>query len=332
MVKESLEIINKQPFTVRLKEGKLYPSLHVESEEGTRDIPVFSVRNSEHYKLIAEHVTSGSVGAFEVGVIGIVKAVSSDPLKDNGGGDFFWKVKKGRERADKVPMMMSPEQHDLIVDYNLIHPSFAFLKDAKKRREFYGKFPFHVVLPLAEGAKVNKDVFVTTVDDSRKKTSDQHMSYSTVCIFYPGEDKAWDNITQLANTINPNVHLGITSFNDHNEQSPWNFDELISYCNSKQKADFSFVVRDPIVAKHEIKSSMTIIKLPHINEPLAISVMRKGSIGIETLRTHVKNITGEDIPIIELKSAKFASHGHVEEIRNKGLDDRVLRYLREINS
>jgi hypothetical protein len=329
----SKEKIGKQPFKIEIRGGELNSFLHVESEGNIRDIPVFSVRDSNHHRLIAEHVVSGKIGAFEVGVIGIVKAIPSDPLKDNSSGNFFWEIKEGREKSDKVPMLMSPENHDSIVDYDKVHEAFRFLKDPQKRREFYGKFPFHVVLPLADGANINEDVFVTTVEDSKKKPLDQHMSNPTVCVFYPGEDKAWNNITQLAGAINPNVHLGITSFNDHEEQSPWDFDELIRYCTGKQKANFDFVVRDPIVAKHEIKSSMTIIKLPHINEPLTISITRKGSIGLETLKAHVKRVTGrDDIHIVELKSARVASHGHTREVREAGLDSRVFAFLKEANS
>ncbi|MDP2586111.1 MAG: hypothetical protein Q8P29_04500 [Candidatus Levybacteria bacterium] len=324
----------KQSFVARLEEnrGGPYPFLRVESQEGPREVPVLSVRNSDHHRLIAEHIVSGSTGVFEVGVIGVLKAIPSDSAINNGGEKVFWEIKRGRKLEDKVPMMMLPEHHDKVIDYDKIHPDFAYLKDSGKRRKFYGTIPFHAILPLADGAIINQNVFVTTPEDSKKKPLDQQVSNSTVCVFFSGGDKAWNNIAQLANTINPNVHLGISSLNDHEEQSPYDFKELIDYVNKKQRIDFNFIVEDPIVAKYQIKSSMTIIRLPQVGEPPEIVIIRKGSIGADTLRRHMGNMRNGGHLVRELASAKFASHGHSEEVRGKGLDDRVLGYLSEVNS
>jgi hypothetical protein len=331
MLREAREIGLGQIFEAKLRNGKdvPYPVLCVESKEGVRKIPVLSVRDPKHKFLIAEKIVSGEVGAFGVGVVGVLKAVGKDPSKDIEGGKKFWEIKKGRGITDKVPMMMLPEHHDKIVDYDKLHEDFAYLKDPEERRKFYGTLPFHAILPLADNAIINKDVFVTTAEDSKSKPLDQQASIPTVCVFFSGGDRAWERIAQLAYKINPNVHLGISSLNDHGEQSPYNLSELVQYVNKKQRADFDFFVDDPIVAKYDIRSSMTIVRLPHKGEVPEITIVRKGSIGAETLRKHMGNMRVGGHPVRELASAKFAGHGHPEEIRNKGLDDRVLQYLRE---
>jgi len=334
MLREMQETNEGRPFNAQLREGKdmPYPLLHIESERGIREIPVFSVRNTDHHRLIAEHIVSGDVGVFGVGVIGILKAIPRDSVNESEGKKTFWEIKKGRKLEDKVPMMMLPEHHSKIVDYDKVHPDFAYLKDPEKRRKFYGTIPFHTILPLAEGAKINKSVFVTTFEDSKKKPLDQQSSIPTVCVFFSGGDKAWESIAQLAYSINPDVHLGISSLNDHGEHSPYDFDELKEYINKKKEADFDFVVDDPIVAKYKIRSSMTIIRLPQVGESPEITIVRKGSIGTDTLRRHMEDMKDGGHLIRELASAKFASHGHPEDVRLKGLDDKVIQYLREINS
>jgi hypothetical protein len=330
MLKE-IEIKERQSLAVEFDESKnkRYPFLNVKSAEGIKRIPVLSVRNPNHHIQIAEWIASGHVGALEAGVIGVLIAVPDDPLVNDHNSKKFWEVKRGRGVLDKVPMMMSPEQHDNVVDYSKIHPDFKFLKDLGKRREFFGKYPFHTILPVASYAMIDKDVFITTPEDSQKKSSDpeQWISEPTVCVFFPGGDSAWRNISGLTSYINPDSHVGVSSLNDHGEKSPFDLDELINYVNNKQRVDFDFLIQDPVARSAEIRSSHTQIRLPLEDEPAEILVIRKGSVSTNMLREHFGGY-----PIRELKSAKFASHGHSEKIRNKGLDDRVLNYLKKAAS
>lgn len=317
-----------QPFTVRLEENNNghYPFLHIDSLEGARSIPVFSVRNPDHHKLIAEWASSGAVVAFEVGVMGVMIAVNKDPKIKDGSWGRFWEVKRGRDATDKVPIMMLPKDMDEIVDFNRLHEDFDYLKDPKKRQVFFGTLPFHTILPLREDANINHAVFVTTSEDTRKKPADQFVPVSTVCLYVQGGDKTWEKVAQLINIFNPNVHLGISSLNDHGEHSPYDLYELIKYIQEKQRVDFDFVITDEIVRKYKIRSSMTQIRLPLKGEAPEILVVRNGPIGSDTLSKH----TGHKVRV--LPTAKLASHGHSSDVRSKGLDDRILGYLRDVKS
>ena len=323
-----VEAKGNKSFDVKLNENKggFCPFLSVESTEGVRKIPIFSIRNPKHRAPIARSIVSGHVGVLEAGVMGVLIAVPNNPSVDNYVGKKFWEVKRGRGSSDKVPVMMLPENHDEIVDYSKIHPDFAYLKYPEKRHEFFGKYPFHTILPVLSDVILNRDVFVTTPEDSQKKPQDQWVSEPTVCIFFPGGDGAWENVAKIARDINPDVHLGVSSLNDHGEQPPYNLDQLVSFINRKQRVDFDFIIQDPISRAAQIKSSHTQIRLPFKSEAPEIIIIRDGSVSPGKISEH----TGHPVKILE--SVRFASHGHPENIRLKGLDDRINQYLKEANS
>lgn len=299
--------------------GEPHPSLRIQSKEGLRIIPVYSVRESSHQQKIARCMTSGDVVVFEAaGVMGFMVAVNCDQSKKDNNWEKFWEVKRGRISTDKVPIMMLPEDQDKIVDFDELHSDYSDLKDPKKRQKFFGTLPFHAILPLRDDVKdINREAFVTEAGGSNKKP--------TVCLYFQGGDRVWENIAQLTKSINPDVqvHLGISSFNDHGEPPPYDFDELLTYIVVKQRMDFEFVVRDPIAARHGIRSSHTQIRLPLIGEQPHIIVVRKGPVSADTISKY----TGYTVKISE--NAKFASRGDPEHV---GLDDRVLAYLKEANS
>lgn len=300
-----------------------YSLLQVESIEGKKEIPVYSVREPSHHQLIAERAVSGAVVIFEAaGVMGFMVAVSSDPTKKDNNSEKFWELKQGRDRSDKVPILMLPEDQDKLVDFEKLHPDFHYLKDPEVRKRFFGTLPFHATLPLRDDAVINK-AFVTTPEDSEKKPVDQQVSLPTVCIYFQGRDPVWRHIAQLARDLNPNAHLGISSFNEHKEDPPYNLSQLIDYINRKQEINFNFIVHDPLVEKYDIRSSQTQIQLPHQNESPEIKIFRKGPISADTIEKH----TGHTVKVLE--SAKFASRGHPDNAR---LDEKVLQYLKEVSS
>lgn len=306
--------------------GKSQPCLRVESKDGIRQIPVYSVRDPSQHESIAKCMASGSVVAFEVGVMGIMIAIN-DPRDPRDGRDNwkkFWEVKKGRGQVDKVPMLMLPKYDYTIVDFDKLHPDYRYLKDPQERHKFFGSLPLHVILPFRESVKnVNRNAFVTTSEESKKKPADQHVQVSTICIYFQGGDKVWEDIAEKAKHYNPYVHFGISSLNDHGEHSPYDFDELIEYVKRKQRVDFEFVVRDPIVAKHKIRSSMTQVRLPLKDETPEIRIIRKGPVSAEM----IAELTGHPVRILE--SAKFAGRGYPEDVP---LGENVLGYIKEANN
>ncbi len=298
--------------------GAPHPFIRVESEYGLLSIPVYDVRNKDHHGLIVNSLNSGTMGAFEVGVIGLLKAVGDQRVEKEN-----WKrllnVKKGRTSGDKFPFMMHPKDHDLVVDFSKLHPDFHFLVDPIAREKFYGKIPFHTVLPFRENNEwLNREAFVTTAEESIRKPGDQQVGISTVCIYFPGGDPIWKDILRR---VNPTLALAITSLNDHGEPSPWNYDELLDHTRKKRRVDFRFVIRDEIVANAKISSSHTMIRLPHMEERSEILIMRKGPVSADT----ISKFTG--FPVRILDSAKLATRGHPEGVR---LDDRVLEYLQKV--
>lgn len=300
-------------------EGALHPFLKIELKNGekSKKIPVYSVRESSHRELIAQCMTSGEIVVFEAaGVMGCMVAVNRNPTERDDSWAKLTRVKKGRSKQDKVPIMMLPEDQEEIVDFDRLHPNYRYLEDSEKRKNFFGTLPFHAILPLrADVRDINHDVFVTQARDSNKP--------ATVCIYFQGGDKAWRDIGESIKSINPGVHLGISSFNDHGEQPPYDSNELLTHILLKQRVDFESIVRDPIAAKYDIKSSHTQIRLPLTDEQPHIIVVRKGPVSADTISKY----TGHPVKILEY--AKFASRGHPEHVN---LDERVLHYLTEANS
>jgi len=299
-----------------------YGLLKVESSEEFRQIPVYSIRNPDHHKLIAKSISSGAPGAFEAaGVIGILIAV-----KDSRAGDDsyeqFWKIKRGRQSQDKVPMMLPPRHQWSIVDFDELHPDFRYLKDSKNREKFYGQLPLHVIWPFKETASnVNRKAFVTTKEDYDNKPEDQRVGVSTVCIYFQ-DDEDWRRVAEFGKRFNPHVFFGISSFNDHGEQPPFDFEELMQYVRLKQRVDFDYVIRDSIATNANIKSSHTQIRPPLWYESPEIRVVRRGPVSAETISAH----TGH--PVITLKSARLASRGHPEDVN---LDPNVFKYINDAN-
>lgn len=297
--------------------GKPHPFLRINSKEGLRVIPVYSVREPSHQEKIAQCMTSGDVVVFEAaGVMGFMVAVNCDQSKGDDNWKKFWEVKRGRSSTDKVPIMMLPEDQYKIVDFDKLHSEYRYLKDPERRKSFFGALPFHTILPLKDDAKeINRDVFVTQAGGPNKQ--------ATICLYFQGGDRVWRDIAELTRSVNSGVHLGISSFNDHGEPPPYDFDELLTYIVIKQRMDFGFVVRDPIAAKHGIRSSHTQIRLPLIGEQPYIIVVRKGPVSADTISKH----TGHTVKISE--NAKFASRGEPEDV---DLGKRVSQYLKEANS
>jgi len=294
-------------------------TLIVGSHEGLRRIPVYSIRNSKSHPDISRAIASGKPIAFEVGVIGILIAVSASADEGNDNGSKFWTIKKGRSPNDRVPMMLRPKDHPKVVDYNKLHPDFRYLADDKEARErFYGNLPLHTILPVRTDTEtINRQVFVTTPTDLQGKPTDQYVPCPTVCLYFQ-DDEDWMNIAEQAHQLNPNVMFGITSFNDHGQPSPFNFNELLEYVQRRGKVDFEAVVRDPIVEKADIRSSHTQIRLPLEGEAPEILIVRKGPVSADAIR----ETTGHPVRVLE--SAKLAGRGHPDDV---DLYSRVVSYL-----
>ncbi|MBI2028142.1 MAG: hypothetical protein HYT07_00900 [Candidatus Levybacteria bacterium] len=302
--------------------GGLHPLLKVEGENGTKSIPILSVREKAHHEAIANAMVSGDAVAFEVGVVGLMIAVGDKRLGGNAW-KTFWEVKKGRAPEDKVPFMMLPEDHDKVVDFTKIHEDFQFLKDAEARKKFFGALPFHTILPIREdNESLNRNAFVTTPEETLKKPADQRLSESTVCIYWQGGDTDWRRIAELAKKINPDVYLGITSLNEHGKPSPWNFSELLKHIEDGRGKELNHIVQDPVIAKADIKSSHTQVRVPLKGEKPAIIIVRKGPISADT----INKFTG--FPVRTLESAKLASRGHSPDV---SLDERILEHLQKVN-
>ena len=309
-------------FAVKYDEkGPGYGLLKVESSEGFRKIPVFSIRNPDQHRVIAESISSGAPVAFEVGVIGILIAVE-DSRAGNDNYERFWKIKRGRASQDKVPIMLPPRHQWGIVDFDKLHPDFRYLKDRKHRENFYGQLPLHVIWPFKETASsVNHKAFITTGEDYKSKPEDQRVDISTVCVYFQ-DDKDWRNVAEFAKRFNPHVFFGISSFNDHGEQPPFDFEELIQYVMLKQRVDFDYVIRDQIVARANIRSSHTQIRPPLWYESPEIRVVRRGPVSADAISKH----TGHPVKVLE--SARLASRGHPESV---DLDQNVFKYINDAN-
>lgn len=302
-----------------------------------KKVPVYNVRNPQHHEAIARSIASGDAGAFDVGIIGILIAVE-DPRGTRllerekrkmeeaslsgqiiGNDKKFWRIKEGRPSDAKVPFMATPRVIPNFVDFDKLHPAFRHLRDREARERLY-KHPLHVIWPVNDNPAIHQGAFVTTVADSRKKEPDKWVKHDTVCIFVPGADPDWRYIGERAAQYNPHAIFGVTSFNLHGEDPPFNDEELARYLEKRGPTalEFDFFVHDPVAKASGLKSSHTQILLPMIGEEPVIKVVRRGPVGGADIEAY----TGYKVAV--LPSAGMASRAAEE---TADLFPKIVRWM-----
>lgn len=286
--------------------------------EGEKEIPVYSIRNRDHHESIARLIASGKPVAFNVHVIGVLIAVQ-DPRGRSDNWREFWRIKNGREPQDKVPFMMLPRHQYRVVDFEKVHQYFRYLKNPDKRREFYGRLPLHVIYPVKQNAAfIHQNAFITTFEDTLKKPEDQRVAVPTICVFSQA-DSDWEHVAERAARLNHHALFGVTSFNDHGEQPPFNKAQFMDYIGGKGVLDVEGFVDDEFANG---ASSHTQIRLPLVGERPELVVVRRGLISADLIKAQ----TGHEVRVLE--SAKVASRGHPPEAN---LDNLFFGFIQDVD-
>ncbi|HLZ68894.1 MAG TPA: hypothetical protein VKV26_03190 [Dehalococcoidia bacterium] len=294
-------------------------TLLIRTVSGCRAVPVYSLRNPQHHEPIGRALATGQTAAFYVGLYGIVKAVRAAWVAHDAA-ETYWRIKAGRPRYAKVPLLAKPQQALRLIDFVPVHPAFRHLarRDRFERLWTSHGAPLHVIAPLRQPLRFLDPAFVTSPadldayrrDDAR--AVDRAVAAPTASFFWMA-DPTWEDLatfTQLFSTAR--AFYGASSFNEHGQPPPYTFAQLASYVEGTEGNQFDLVINDELYERTGAFSSHTQVRLPLVDEPAELVVVRRGAVSPEWLA----DSTG--YPVRVLGSAGVAS-------RSPGLTDAELR-------
>lgn len=245
-------------------------------------IPVYNFRNLRDQEIIARRIADGAQMAMFGGVWGGFKGVRSGT--DNEA--FFHKVKLGRPKEAKVPIMIPPAESVQLIDWSRVHPDVRDLEDYERFRglwENHGAY-LHVIGPIKPTQITFPDVFETTPEDfSKRYPSHEAIPFSTACFFWRSDPYLEHFATLVKESSQTPIYIGVTSLNRHKESPPFTYEELVDHIKSGKAdpRDIHLVVRDPIYERSEALGSHTQLRLPLVGERPTLKVMRIGTLSPE---------------------------------------------------
>ncbi|OGD90435.1 hypothetical protein A3J17_00395 [Candidatus Curtissbacteria bacterium RIFCSPLOWO2_02_FULL_40_11] len=285
--------------------------LDIKIDHETTIVPVFDLREDSHKREIAKVLISGDpVAAFGVGNYGI--AIGIDHPKRGrfpNSWEHYWKFKPDRPRDAKIPILMPPKYWSEIIDFRKIHSGFKPLFNrGQLERAYREAVIFHIVAPSYNYAPhINHPALVTAEDGK-----------NSVSAFW-WDDPDLEEIADIAMRLDPNVLIGISSFNDRGENPAFNYDEVKDYIMRKKKVPFKYIIRDSIGEKVGVKSSHPQFKVPENDEKPVWQVVRRGARSVKRFLQATRlpfEAEGKD-------SALFAPRAHSEDVDLDNLIDTV---------
>lgn len=286
---------------------------------GDRLVPVYSLRIPHHHEAIARALAAGQPAAFYVGLFGLGQALRPAWL-GHADAETYWRVKTGRPRWAKVPLFCQPHRALRLLDFRLVHPAFRHLA----RREHFERLwsshgvPLHVIAPVRQPLRFLDPALVTSAADLRHQATglaapaSQPLPPATVCCFWVA-DPLWEAVVSLATLYSPaRVCFGASSLNDHGEAPPYTLADLHAFLTRRAPLPVALVITDELYERAGAFSSHTQVRLPFVDEPPALVVVRRGCLGADWLA----EATG--YPVRVLPQAGLAS-------RHEGLSDATLR-------
>lgn len=289
-------------------------------------VPVYHCREDLHKEAIAKHFADSEVCvAFGVGNYGVA-ILLDDPrrTKHPDAWKGFSRIKPDREPFDKVPIFISPKDFHQVVDFDAMHPEFArLLRDRDWREKLWRDgVSFHIVVPVPADAHYIHPILITTPQDLKKagKPAEQLVNVNTASIFR-WHDPDWLEIADIITRYNPFGTAGISSFNEHGEQSVYIFDEAVEWVIKKKRCPFDFVVRDEVGESVGVRSSHPQIRVPLRGESPEWIGLRHGAISFEGWLRAINSPFG----IRVLPTAKVASRATTPDTN---LDDLVFEVKR----
>lgn len=280
-------------------------------------VNVYSLRNPADIELAAREIASGKIAAFYGGLYGIVKGVR--PWGDHEDAETYWRVKTGRARYSKVPLLIKPQDAIRLIDFRLVHPEYRHLERRENFNMLFNSHgaPLHVIAPLREPLPFMRSAFKTDSQDLASQAqddptrSDRLTEYTTASFFWM-DDPAWDSFATLASLYSkPRMFFGVSSFNNHGEQPPYTYEELLRDVSARGECKFDLVINDEMYEESGAFSSHTQIRLPTHHETPELVMVRRGALSADWF----SSATG--YPVHELESATTAS-------RSPGISDAKL--------
>lgn len=283
-------------------------NLEIVLNERLKCIPVYNLRNDSHKEDIAKALISGKPGtAFGVGNYGYVVGIDN-PRRERHPNSWmeFWNFKPERPKDAHIPILLPPKYWNSIVDFSKIHPDFKSLFTREKLNKLYkDAVIFHIVAPTFDFAPhINHPALITNENGSK-----------SVSAFW-WDDPDMEEIADIAIRLDPNMLIGISSFNDHGENPAFSYEEVIGYILKKKRVPFEFIVRDPIGEEVQVRSSHPQFKVPEKGEKGIWKVVRRGSRSVKRFLT----ATGLPFKADGEHSAPFAPRAYSEDVN---LDDLV---------
>lgn len=282
-------------------------------------VPVYALRNPAHHDAIARALAQGKAAAFYVGLFGIGQAIRPAWL-GHDDAETYWRIKAGRPRWAKVPMFCQPRRALACIDFRLVHPRFRCLAQREHFERLWSSHgvPLHVIAPVRQPLRFLDPALVTTAADLARQPSDRDgrttagAPPATACFFWVA-DPLWEHIVTLATLYGPaRLVFGASSLNDHGEPPSYTLTELQQFVDQRGTAPFELVVTDALYERAGAFSSHTQVRLPFVNEPPELIVVRRGCMDAAWLA----EATG--YPVRVLPGATLAS-------RQDGLTDADLR-------
>jgi len=271
MVKENPRF---SEFNVSIKKGKDNIQFLVVGEL-EKKIPIYSIRDLAHHKLIAQAVADEVPMVVYGGVWAVFKGVK----RRSEGAGFFKVAKPGRPPESKVPMVCRPEDTQSFIDWSHVHPDFRHLR----RRENFTKLwathgaPLHLVAPIRSSLSSLPEEFKTSPEEFNARYPDAQAISCATAAFYWREDPYWRHFATLTSRYtHTQTYLGVSSFNPHGEEPPYTFGELVEQVKIG-RIPFELIVCDHIYENSRAFGSHTQMRLPLVGEEPKFSVLRLGS-------------------------------------------------------
>ncbi|MBI2031905.1 MAG: hypothetical protein HYT08_04805 [Candidatus Levybacteria bacterium] len=280
-------------------------------------ISVFNIRNNSHKPNIAKALVSGDpVCAFGIGNYGLAIGIE-DPRRGRTPHvwEGWWKFKPERPSDNKVPMLLPWKHWSRVIDKRKTHPKVRPLFEYENlQRLFREGIVFHVKAETFDIAPhIDSRAFIQ-VENGKRMVS--------VLLW---DDPDLYEVADLAYRQDPQVIVGISSYNPHGENPAFTFEEVIDQIKKTGRIGFKYCVRDSL-CEGFVKSSMAIfvVEGDHFYEQRRGSISAERFLAATHLNTYIRtdaepNYAGRDHPKEEMLDSK------VELIQKLAYRDRSLR-------
>ena len=298
-------------------------SLALRTHDGTRAIPVYSIRDRAHVEAIAQAMSERRMAAFYGGLYGVIKGIRRPADDHPDDAEVYWQIKPDRPRSSKLPMFIRPADAMPLVDFEALHPEFRHLSDRARFEALWASHggPVHFIVPLRDQLPELHPAFQTSTEGILRAAKGEAGSRAparvTASLMWMA-DAAWEGLAARLDALSDEpTYYGVSSFNDHGEHPPYTYAELVAFLDRKSDLPVDLIVNDEIFEASGAFSSHTQVRLPLVGEAAELILVRRGGMSPAWLT----ECTG--YPVRSLEDAPQAT-------RPEGLEDTDLQRRLEL--